>query len=148
MDRQHFSRNSNPYLYVATPKETTAGLFEVELTPLIGWLVSGEESPNFDSFHLVAVSSARLPTERPYAIYDDKRDSWQDLDTSGHGLDSLLQHLTSEAARWQRFEAECRAGLKRERSALATEGNGPEKSFDSDWLVIHRSLLANPIKTR
>ncbi len=49
MDRQHFSHNSTPHLYVATLKETAEGLFEVWLTPLIGWLVSGEASPNFDS---------------------------------------------------------------------------------------------------
>src|SRR5512144_2551499 len=148
MGRQRFSRNSNPHLYVATPRETAEGLVEVWLTPLVGWLVSGEESPNFDSFHLVAVSSTRFPAEQPYAIYDDKRDSWQDLDTSGHGLDSLLQHLTSEAVRWQRFEAECRAGLKRERSALATEGNGYEGRSDSHVPVIPKRPWLNRIESR
>ena len=54
MGRQHFSRNSNPHLYVATAHETAEGLFEVLLAPLVGWLVSGEESPNFERFHLVA----------------------------------------------------------------------------------------------
>ncbi len=113
----------------------------MELTPLIGWLVSGEESPNFEDFHLVAVSTARFPIERPYAIYDKEMDSWQDIDASGQGFDSLLKHLTSEAEQWQRFEAECRAGLKRERGALATESNGYEGSSDSHVPVIPKRVL-------
>jgi hypothetical protein len=116
MSRQYFSRNSNPHLYVATPNETAEGLFEVELAPLIGWLVSGEASPNFEEFHLVAVSTARLPVERPYAIYDNARDRWQDLEASGQGLDSLQKYLKTEAEQWQRFEAECRITRKRSTS--------------------------------
>jgi hypothetical protein len=40
-------------------------------------------------------------------------DRWQDLDTSGHGLDSLRKHLKTEAEQWQRFEAKCRITRKR-----------------------------------
>ena len=136
MGRQRFSPNSNPHLYVATPKETAEGLVEVWLAPLIGWLVSGEESPNFEGFHLVAVSTARFPMERPYAIYDAKMDSWQDVDASGHGLDSLLRHLTSEAEQWQRFEAEYRTDLKHRYDALAAEGRGHKDLSDSHVPVI------------